>query len=119
MLGLPAAPEDGGGTIPPPRRSQVEATGMFSMRAGDLLEATLQVSRLRDEARFRTAKFRAQVVSEIGSSLPHRTRLGDMDVYLTTGARQRVAVWFKGRYFFILSMRDDFKYPKSLIRNGL
>src|SRR2546423_12156049 len=107
MLGLPAAPEDGGGTIRPARRSQVEATGMFSMRAGDLLEATLQVSRLRDEARFRTAKFQAQVVSEIGSSLPHRTRLGGMDGYLTTRAPQRGAVWVKGRCFFIPSLPDD------------
>jgi hypothetical protein len=119
MLGLALAPEEVLGSIAPARRSEVEAAGMFSLRSGDLLQATLQVSRLRNDPRFRNPSFRALVVSQIGSSLPHKTRLDDMDVYLTTGARQRVAVWFKDRYFFILSMRDDYKYPKSLIRTAL
>jgi hypothetical protein len=119
MQGLAVAPEEVLSSIAPARRSEVEAAGMFSLRAGDLLEATLQVSRLRNEKRFRTPSFRALVVSQIGSSLAHKTRLDDMDVYLTTGAKQRVAVWFKGRYFFILSMRDDYKYQRSLVRTAL
>jgi hypothetical protein len=119
ILGLAVASEEVLGSIAAARRSEVEAAGMFSLRSGDLLQATLQVSRLRDDRRFRTASFRALVVSQIGSSLAHKTRLDDIDVYLTSGARQRVAVWFKGRYFFILSMRDDYRYQRSLIRTAL
>jgi hypothetical protein len=45
--------------------------------------------------------------------------MGDHQVYLTTGRRQSVAVWWKGRHLFILSSREEFETPRSLLRAAL
>jgi hypothetical protein len=117
--GLTIAPEDVSATIAPARNSQVEALGVYSLRTGDLLQATLQVSRLRTGARFHSAAFHGLVTSQIGSSAPRRALLGSTSVYLTTGTQQRIAVWFTGRYFFILAIREDFRHPRTLIRHAI
>lgn len=119
LLGLRVAPEDVKGAIDPARRSQVDALRMYSIRDGDLLAATLQVSRLRDQARLQRPAFRSLVVAQIGSSVPHVAKLGSTTVYLTTGTKQRISVWFRGRYFFVLAVRDDFRHPRALLRRAV
>jgi hypothetical protein len=59
------------------------------------------------------------VVNQIGSSTPRRALLGSTSVYLTTGTQQRIAVWFKGRYFFILAIREDYRHPRTLLREAV
>jgi hypothetical protein len=101
------------------KQSFVEAVGMFSLRKDTLLEATLQVSRFTPKARLNDLRFRNEVVSQIGSTAPQEFRMGDYRVYLTTGRRQSIAVWFRDRYLFILSTRDDYQQPLSLMRAAL
>lgn len=96
----------------------VDAVGLYSLRSDDLLQATLQVSRFTDDAKL-DAQFRRGVVQQIGSTTPQAVRMGDKTVYLTTGKRQRVAVWFEGKYLFILGTREEYPTPRALLRDLL
>ena len=40
-------------------------------------------------------------------------------VYLTTGTKQSIGVWFKDRYLFVLATRADYDEPRTLLRKAL
>jgi hypothetical protein len=119
MLGLRLAPEDVSKGLSVARPSYVEALGLYSLRSDDLLQATLQVGRFRPGVDSGRASFRSAIVGRIGSSVPRAFRLGDDTVYLTAGTRQRIAVWFRGRYQYVLAVRDDFREWRTLLRQAL
>lgn len=96
----------------------VDAVGLYSLRSDDLLQATLQVSRFTEDAKLDNA-FKRGVVQQVGSTTPQATRMSDKTVYLTTGKRQSVAVWFNDRYLFILGTREEYPTPRSLLRELL
>jgi hypothetical protein len=118
LLGLRVAVEEIGGAknVKDPF---VESVGLYSLREGELLQGTLQVSRFSADADSETSRFRQAVVQQIGSTVPKRYRMGGQTVYLTAGKRQSIAVWFRGRYFFVLSMREEFGRPRALLRSAL
>lgn len=97
----------------------VDAVGLYSLRRDDLLQGVLQVSRFTDEANVDRSAFRRQVVQQIGSTVPQRYRMGDQAIFLTTGRRQAVAIWFKGHDLFVLSTRDEYSQPLALLREAL
>ena len=97
----------------------VEAVGLYSLRRDDLLQGVFQISRFTEDAQVEKNAFRQQVVQQIGSSVPQRYRMGEQTVYLTTGRRQAVAVWFKDRDLFVLSTRDEYEQPLALLREAL
>ena len=101
------------------KKSFVEEVGLYSLRRDELLQATLQVSRFTEDADVHKADFRQAVVQQIGSSVPRSYRMGDDTVYLTSGRRQSVAVWFRDRYLLVLSTREEFPAPRSLLRSLL
>ena len=96
----------------------VDAVGLYSLRSEELLQATLQVSRFTDDAKLDGA-FRRGVVQQVGSTTPQAVRMADKTVYLTTGKRQNVAVWFEDRYLFILGTREEYPTPRALLRELL
>jgi len=98
------------------KRPYVEAVGLYSLRSADLLQATLQISRFTKDSKATTSKFRNSVVTQIGSTTPRIFRVGDQQVWLTTGRRQSVAVWWDGYYLFVLSSREDYATPRALLR---
>jgi hypothetical protein len=100
-------------------RPFVDGASLYSLRKGDLLNATLQVSHFSPTADVNEVKFRNAVVGQIGSTVPKPFRMSGQTVYLTTGRRQAVAVWFRDRYLFILSTREDYKSPRGLLRQAL
>jgi hypothetical protein len=100
-------------------RPYVDGIGLFSLRSDAQLEATLQVSRFTSRADVKSAKFRDSVIRQIGSTEPQQFRMGDKAVWLTTGRRQSVAVWFRDKNLFILSIRDDYPQPRTLLRTVL
>lgn len=118
IAGLAVAPEDIS-TVKETKRPFVDAVGLYSLRRDDLLQATLQISRFTEESNADEASFRDGVVAQLGSTTPKVFRMGDQQVYLTTGRRQSVAVWWKGRHLFILSSREEFETPRSLLRSAL
>lgn len=118
LAGLTVAKEEVGGATQV-KNPFVEAIGLYSLRDGELLQGTLQMSRFTADADSEKPRFRASVVQQIGSTVPKRYRMGDRTVFLTSGKRQSIAVWFDGRYFFVLSTRDDFDRPRALLREAL
>jgi hypothetical protein len=100
-------------------RPYVDGIGLFSLRSDAQLEATLQVSRFTSRGDTRSQRFRDSVVRQIGSTVPQEFRMGQHRVWLTTGRRQSVAVWFEQKYLYILSVRDDYPQPRSLLRTVL
>jgi hypothetical protein len=97
----------------------VDGIGLYSLRDGELLQGTLQVSRFAEAAEPESARFRQSVVAQIGSTVPKAYRMGSETVYLTTGKRQSIAVWFRDRHFFVLSTRDQYDTPRALLRAAL
>ena len=55
----------------------------------------------------------------MGGVVPKKVHLGHDVVYLTAGNQQRISVWFRGRYLFVLATRDDFDQPRTLLRQAL
>jgi hypothetical protein len=119
ILGLPVTQEDQTVTLAGVERSYVDAIGLYSLRNDDLLQATLQISRFNDNADHRDGGFKSSLLAQIGGSRPKAVRMGRDTVYLTIGTRQRIAIWFRDEYLFILSTRDEFTQPRSLLREAL
>ncbi len=119
ILGLAVQKEDVAGSVAKVNSTFIDALGLWSLRSDDLVQATLQVSRFSDGARYDKADFRQSVVNQIGSARPRTFRLGSRTVYLTTGTKQSIAVWFKGAYLFVLASRSDYDEPRTLLRAAL
>jgi hypothetical protein len=119
LLGLKLAPENVSDDLAKVPAAFVDALSLYSLRHNDLVMATLQVSRFNAGADVKAEKFRQTVVNQIGSSAPRTVRLGRDTVYLTTGTKQSIAVWFKDRYLFVLATRGDYDEPRTLLRKAL
>jgi len=115
VLGLTVKPE-ATDQLKQAKRPFIDAVAFYSLRKGDELEATLQVSHFDDKARLSDPNFVTSLVSQIGSTAPKAVRMGHDTVFLTTGTRQSVSVWLRGRDMFILSSREDFTQPRALLR---
>jgi hypothetical protein len=120
LSGLEVRHEDVEVELKQVRRSYAQAAGLWSLRrADDRVQATLEIVRFFDEPRYSSAAFRRTIVNQIGSSRPVETRMGERPVYRTSGTKQTVALWFSGRHMLLLSIRDDLRTPRALIRRAL
>ena len=119
VLGLQVSKEEISDALSDASGSYVEGASLYAFRAEDLLQATLQVSKFSPEARPKSPEFRAALVNQIGGTRAQQVRVGDDDIFLTRGNQQRIAVWFAGDFFYILSTREDFDRPRSLLREVL
>jgi hypothetical protein len=119
LLGLQTKQEDIKSALASTKRAYLDSVGLYSFRREELLQATLQVSRFNDDADFERAGFRQAVVSQIGGSVPKRVRVGKDTVYLTTGTKQTLAMWYRGRNLLVLAVREDFGQPRTLLREAL
>ncbi len=118
FLGLEVSQEADVGSLDGLGDTYVESNALFSMRADDLVQATLQITRLTNDAP-NDDSFRSTVVSRIGSTQPTPYLIDEQTIHLTTGTKQTLAIWFTERDFFVLNIRDDFPRPRSLIRASL
>lgn len=120
LLGLTVGAEDITSQIDQTDQPYVDSVGLFAFREGrDLLQATLQLSRFTSGARPDTEAFRGSIISRIGGTAPRELRAGDTEVYLTTGRNQVVFIWFEKRGFFVLTVRRDYAFPRTLLRRIL
>ena len=119
LLGLKLGLEDVTEDLAKVPAAFIDALSLYSLRRDDLVMATLQVSRFNDGADVKEEKFRQTVVNQIGSTAPRTVRLGGETVYLTTGTKQSIGVWFKDRYLFVLATRADYDEPRTLLRKAL
>jgi hypothetical protein len=118
LLGLDVEAETVSG-IEDVRQSYVEAVQLYSVRDGDQLVATLQVGRFASGVEWATRRFQRSVLTQVGSTTPREVRVGDDVVFLTAGVKQRLAVWFRDGYLFVLGTRAEFELPRSLLRASL
>lgn len=116
ILGLEVGQEDVAESVAGAGRVYVDAVGMFSLRRDDALQATVQVARFNDEAKWRDGRFRRSIVNGISSSRPSALQMGDHTVYLSSSVKQTIAVWFEDRYMWVMSAREEFELPRSLLR---
>lgn len=96
--------------------SYIAAVGMYALRDGEKLEATLQVSKFTDKARPKDAAFQNQVATQIGGTKAQKFRMGEHSVFRSSGRKQSIASWFTGNYYFVLSVRDAYATPRTLLR---
>jgi hypothetical protein len=118
ILGLAVEPEDTEG-LGDVNRSYVEAVRLYSLRDGDQLVATLQVGRFSPGVRWAAGSFQRSVLNQVGANAPDPVRVGDQTVYVTTGVKQRLAVWFTEGHLFLLGIREEFDRPRTLLREAL
>ncbi len=119
LLGLDVQREDISEILDGARRPYLDAASLYSLRDGKELQATLQIGRFASDADFADEGFRSTLLSTLGGGSIRQLRVGDEAVFLTTGDRQQIAAWFQDRYLFVLSTRDEFEQPRSLLREAL
>jgi outer membrane PBP1 activator LpoA protein len=119
VLDLEVHQEDVKNTVAQAKNTYLEAASIFSLRRGNLVMATLQVSRLSDKFKATKTRQKAALADKIGGARSQPFRLGPDTVYLTKGIRQRISVWFRDKYLFVLSSRDDYDQQRGLLRQVL
>jgi hypothetical protein len=94
----------------------IESIGLFSLRKGDRLEATVQISKLSSKARPKDPAFQERVAGQIGGTTSQRYVMGGVSVFRSSQRKQSLTSWFSGDYFIILSVRDTYATPRTLLR---
>lgn len=97
-------------------RPYVDSLAVFGLRDGELLRATLQVARFNSVARPEDSDFRRSIIGVIGGRTPFELNVGGQTVNATTGTSQSIFSWFEGRGMFVLSIQQDYEFPRTLLR---
>lgn len=98
----------------------LDAVALFSVREPtQLLIATLEVGRFSPAAPLGDTGFRDGVISQIGQTTPQALWLEGHPVYATSSPGLTLICWFKGRYLFVLAVRNNYDQPKSILRDAL
>jgi hypothetical protein len=102
------------------RQIYFDHVDLYSVRRSDnFLQATLEIGRFKRGTDYGAEYFQRSLVDQIGSSQPTANLVGSDLVYITTAKGLVVASWFRGNHLVILSIRDTFDLPKTLIRQAL
>lgn len=117
IVGLRVVRENVGAELRGVSASYLDSLGLFSFREkSNLLRASLQVGRFNKEAAPNQARFRDAVIAQLGATIPVRIRVGETDVWLSQGTDQSIYTWFSKNAFFVLSVRSDYPFPRTLLR---
>lgn len=119
LNGLSVVRENISDTIEAARRPYLDAAVFFSIREEQTLQATLQIGRFANDVDAADEDFQATLLAAIGGAGVKELRMGENRVWLSTGDRQQIAVWFTADDVYILSTRDDYEFPRSLLRAAL
>jgi hypothetical protein len=111
--------EDVKDTVAQAQNSYADQLSLYSLRKNNLVYATLEISRLTGKFDVKSDKQRALLADKIGGAKSEPHRIGPTVVYLTSGLRQRISVWFTGRHLFVLSTREDYDKPRTLLRDAV
>jgi hypothetical protein len=116
LLGLQVKREDIAEVLDGTKRPYLDEAGLYSLREGETLQATLQVGRFAEGVDHTRPEFRDKLLTTVGGGSIRELQLGDRQVYLTTGDRQQVALWFQDSYLMVLSTREEYETPRALLR---
>lgn len=116
-LGLRPQREDLSGSLGnQDANAYIDAVGLYSLRNDKRLEATLQISKLSDNARPNDPEFQQLVADQIGGTKAQSFVMDGRNVYRSSQRKQSLSSWFRGDYFLILSVRETYKEPRALLR---
>ena len=118
ILGLHIVSENVQGTIKGVSGTYLQSLGLFSFREkSNLLRATLQVGVFNKLAPATLDRFRSSIIGQLGSSVPIQVRMGTRKIYVSTGTEQNIFTWFDDKAFYVLSVRSDFPFQRTLLRD--
>jgi hypothetical protein len=95
------------------------AIGFYSLRQNQLVEATLEIVHLGTNANWSSAGFQSSLVGQVAGGVPSTLQLSGHTVYEATATGSGMTMWFDGPYFYVLSIRSDYKSPRSLLESAL
>ncbi|MGQ0434042.1 MAG: hypothetical protein ACT452_16750 [Microthrixaceae bacterium] len=117
VLDLGIGAEEFSATLLAGQEPYIEALGMFGLRKGDLLQATMQVSRFDSPSTIRNPVFRRSLAGQIGGTgQPSVSRVGDETVFIMPSGRQTLAVWYGSEEMYVLTVRPEYSQPRRLLR---
>ena len=120
ILGLNVSREDVSDRVAEQQaNAYIAGIALYSLRDGERLEATLQVSKFTNKARPKDADFRAQISNQVGGTKSQAFVMGGETVYRSSARKQSIASWFHGDYYLVLSVRDTYPTPRTLLRTLL
>lgn len=120
ILGLKVVRENVKANLSNVQQTYLQSVGLFSFREGDdLLRATIQVGRFNDVADQDKARFRDGIIGQLGATVPVKLRIDERTVYLSTGSDTNIFSWFDEVGFYVLSIRSDYAFPRTLLRKLL
>ena len=120
LVGLRVVRENVSGELQGVSASYLDSLGLFSFREkSNLLRATLQIGRFNKVAKPNQSRFRDAVIAQLGSTIPVRIRVGQTDVWLSAGTDQSIYTWFGADSFYVMSVRSDYPFPRTLLRKLL
>ena len=119
LMGLKVQSEDVSKTLAELKQSWADGVALYSFRREELVQATLQVNHFNENADYEKAGFRRQILQQIGGTAPRQIQVGGEDVFVTQSTKQTLAIWFEGEHLFVLSIRQDFEKPRTLLRAAL
>lgn len=116
ILGLHVKPEDVSKQLDAAKRPYLKNVGLFSLREGDLVRSTFQISHFNALARPDSAEFRSSIIGLLGSTRPQRILVGDVLVYITSGNEQHIFAWYEEEAFYVLTVHKEYEFPRTLLR---
>lgn len=116
ILGLQVKTEDVSKQLNVAKRPYIKNVGLFSLREGDLVRSTFQISHFNDLARPDSSEFRSSIIGLLGASRPQRILVGDVLVYITSGNEQHIFAWFEDEAFYVLTVHQEYEFPRTLLR---
>lgn len=119
LNGLKVTEEDVAESLEGAKRPYLEAATLYSLREGAALQATLQVGRFAPDAKYKESDFRLALANRVGNGSASDFRMGKDKVWLSSGDRQSIAIWFSKDYVFILSTREEYLGSRTLLREAL
>jgi hypothetical protein len=120
LQGLRVQRENVTATLAQDRRALwVDQVGLYTLRRGKELQATLQVARFRAAAPWQSADFDESLAGQLGTATPVVARLDGVRVYITATRGLGLAAWFRNGWMFVLGIRATYPTPRELIRAAL
>jgi hypothetical protein len=115
LAGLAVHAEDVQASLKTSSRTYADGIALFSLRKDGLIQATMQVTHLRTDARLGDSGFERGVAQLVGSGSGTPIRVGERQVYGSTANTGSQNVWFAGRYLFVLTIRKTYVKPREVI----
>lgn len=95
--------------------SLVDDTGVWEIRRGERLVATLQISTVQSKVDLLDEEVREQFAAKLILGQLGRIRSGDVEVFTATANDKSVFLWFASNLYEVLQTKDRELQPETLL----